>query len=178
MSHINFIVSGGAPAIPTNFTTDDGSAVPVANNINILGGETSENNDNGIETTGSGDTVTILLTNRVTISATTSDGAGQNQTVTLFTPINNKAITFKALVAGYDLADDAAIGGEQIGLARKSAGVAVVVGTNDTFDESDAALNGADWNVVSSGGDLAFQFIGIAGLTINWKVVLDYIQVP
>lgn len=40
------------PEVPEQFTTDSGIAVPVANNLNILGGE-------GIDTSGAGDTVTI-----------------------------------------------------------------------------------------------------------------------
>lgn len=40
------------PAVATTYTTDSGVAVPVANNLNILGGE-------GIDTSGSGATVTI-----------------------------------------------------------------------------------------------------------------------
>lgn len=42
------------PAIPTTFTGDTGVATPAANNLNVVGGA-------GIETSGSGDTLTISL---------------------------------------------------------------------------------------------------------------------
>lgn len=53
------------PDVPTSFTTDDGVAVPAANNINIIARDTDEDNPNGIQTEGSGSTVAIELTNRV-----------------------------------------------------------------------------------------------------------------
>ncbi len=47
-------VVGSSPSVPTDFITDSGTAVPVANTIYILG-------DDGINTSGLGDTVTIHL---------------------------------------------------------------------------------------------------------------------
>jgi len=45
------------PAVPLQFTTDSGIAIPVANNLNVLG------NSSTIQTTGSGDTITIQVIN-------------------------------------------------------------------------------------------------------------------
>lgn len=49
---LNVSTSSLPPSVPTSFTTDSGVAVPVANNLNIVGGE-------GIDTSGAGATVTI-----------------------------------------------------------------------------------------------------------------------
>lgn len=56
MSQIIIPVSSGSlpPSIPTSFVTDNGTAIPAANILNVLGG-------NGATTSGSGNTVTITV---------------------------------------------------------------------------------------------------------------------
>jgi len=54
MSQIYVPLTSSSPSVPTSFDTDNGTATPAANVLNIFGG-------NGIETSGSGNTVTINL---------------------------------------------------------------------------------------------------------------------
>ena len=172
------------PTVPTSFVTQDGTAVPAANILLVDGFDSIENNDNGIITkggvvgTGTSNEVDVILTNRISVTATTSDGGGQTQTVTLMTPSNSTAQTFTALITGFDSVNNIAIGGEQIGLARTAAGVVTIIGINDTFDESDAALNTADWNVISGGATTQIQFTGVAGHSIAWRCLFEYTQAP
>lgn len=174
---ISAIAGPVPPTVPTSFVTDSGTAVPALNILNVLTSDTIANDDDGITDTGSGNTVTTFITNRITATATTSDGAGQTQTVTLLTPSNSTAQTFNANVTGFDSAGNAMTGGTIIGISRKAAGIVTVVGTNDVFEESDATLATADYNIISSGGDIIAEFIGVAGLSINWKVLFTYIIV-
>jgi len=170
------------PIIPTQFTADDATvAIPAANNLNVLSRDTTENNNNGIQTTAdpnASDNLYIELTNRISVTATTSDGGGQTQAVTVFTPNNGTALNFECNFIGYDAINNEAAGGDQQGLARKSGGVVTIIGTNDSFDQSDAGLNAVDWNVIASGADLQAQFVGIAGRTITWKATFTYDQAP
>ncbi len=183
MSQIIKDLSAGPvpPAVPTSFVTDVNSpAIPALNVLNVIGGDTTADNANGIRTDGSsgGNTLTVQLTNRTRVTATTSDGAGQTQTVTVFTPVAASGITFVVSVTGYDSANNQIAGGELVGIARASGlGVVVVVGTNDTFDESDAALAATDWDIITNGTIVQAQFVGIAGRTINWSAVFVYDQV-
>ena len=59
------------PDVPQNFTTDAGSAVPVANNLNVFGGTS-------IDTSGAGDTITISfdITESPTIATSYTADAG------------------------------------------------------------------------------------------------------
>jgi hypothetical protein len=178
MSHINFFIPGGAPSVPTNFTTDDSTvAVPVANNINIFSNDTIDNNINGIQTTASGDSVFIELTNRVSFAQETSDGIGQDLLTTIMTCPPDSAVTFKVLVTAVDIDNQEVLGGEQIGVAKTFGGLTTIIGLNDTFDEYEAGLSTSDWNVVTIGLDtLLFNFVGVAGKTIYWKIVFEYDQ--
>lgn len=167
------------PDVPTTFVTDSGNAVPVANILNVLGNDTISNDTDGITTTGAANTLTILLTNRISVTVTTSDGGGQTQTVNLMTPSNNTSISFRFLVTGYDSASNETAGGELIGLARAAGGTLSVIGTNDTFDESDAGLNAVDWDVVDTASPiLQATFTGVAGRSIVWRGLFEYIQAP
>jgi hypothetical protein len=54
---IKSLLSGPVPpAVPLQFTTDSGIAVPAANNLNVLGGS-------GVSTSGAGSTLTINVVN-------------------------------------------------------------------------------------------------------------------
>lgn len=170
------------PIIPTQFTTDDGTiAIPAANNLNVFCRNTIENNNNGIQTTAdpnNSNNLYVEITNRISITASTSDGAGQTQVVTLMTPTNSTAIEFSSSFIGYDSANDEAAGGSQEGIARKSGGIAVIVGTNDSLDEADSGLVSVDWNIIASAGDIQAQFVGIAGRTISWRCTFTFIETP
>ena len=169
------------PAVATSYVTDDGTAIPALNILNVNGLDSIENNANGILTRANpnlSNNLEVILSNRISVTAITSDVGGQTQTVALITPLTATSITFTALISGIDTINNESIGGEQIGLARTFAGIVTVIGINDTFDESDAALNTADWNVVSTSPTLSIQFVGIAGKTINWRALFEYTQAP
>lgn len=170
------------PSVAQSYVTQDGTAVPAANILIVNGFDSIENNDNGIITkggvagTGTANEVDVVLTNRISVTATTSDGGGQTQEVLLMTPTNGTTLNFECVFIGYDTANDEAAGGDQEGLARKLAGVVSIVGINDSFDQSDAGLNAVDWNVIADGADLKAEFVGVAGRTITWKATFTYDQ--
>lgn len=171
------------PIIPTQFTADDATvAIPSANNLNVLSRDTTDNNANGVQTTvdaNLSNNLYVELTNRSRVTATTSDGGGQTQTVTIFTPTVSTALEFSASFIGYDSANNEIAGGSMEGIAKRSAGgTTAIVGTNDTLDESDAGLAAVDWDIVTDGTLIQAQFVGIAGRSIAWSAVFLYNQTP
>lgn len=167
------------PIIPTSFPTDDGTAIPALNVLNVNGLDSIENNNNGIFTRASpnlSNNLQVILSNRISVTATTVGAT--NQLVTVLTPTAATSVTFRVLITAYDTANNQAVGGELLGLARALGGVATVVGTNDAFDEADAALATADWDVVATGANLQASFTGVAGRTLQWRALFDYTQAP
>lgn len=72
------------PSVPTSFVTDDGTATPASNILNIIGGI-------GIETEGSGDTITI--------NVATQGDAWSEQTTDFLAQIENGYFCNNALIA-------------------------------------------------------------------------------
>lgn len=74
MSQVSIVdIEQAHPQIATSYTTDSGTAIPLANNLEILGGD-------GLSTSASGKTITIAMDNPVTVPlggtglATLTDG--------------------------------------------------------------------------------------------------------
>jgi len=90
MSQIIKVSSGSGPLppdVPTQFTTDDGVAIPALNNLNVFGGL-------GATTSGSGSTITITVVNDgfdwseqdVSFNAAIENGYYCNDTLTVTLP--------------------------------------------------------------------------------------------
>ena len=165
------------PSTATSYVTNDGTAIPAVNILNVLGESTFECDDNGLFTQAdpnNGNNLQIVLSNRMVVTATTVGAT--TATVDLFDCEDDESLSFRVLVTGFDSANNETTGGELVGAARDSGGTITVIGANDTNFESDAGLLAADWDVVDSSPNLAMEFTGVAGRTISWKALFEYIQ--
>lgn len=169
---------GGDPAVPTSFVTNDGTAIPVGNELNVLARDTPADNDNGIQTAASGNTVYVELTNRVQTGASTV-GAG-NTDITLvdfsIAPFSGGAgtYTFEFRVAAYESTNPAGAVYKIYGGVISDGTTPTLIGTPDKILMEDAALVGSDANLVVSGNELVLRVTGLAGLTIQWDTVGNY----
>lgn len=161
------------PAVPDQFTADDGTlGIPVANNLNLLSRDTTDNNNNGIQTTADpngSDNFFIELTNRVQGTATTV-GAGTGDIIT-FTPSVIGTYSFEFRIAAYNTTSLLGAGASIFGAIRFDG-----VNTNicDLFDEinnDEGAMSGTDLAVVASGANMILRATGYAAQTINWGAV-------
>jgi len=179
MSQAGTIGGGGSgplpPDVPTTFVTNSGNAIPAANILNILATDTTANNDNGINDTGAGNTVTILLTNRATNGISTVDGSTQN----IITLPLGAAGTY--MVYGNVQAFASSIPGSAAysfsGAYRSDGVTATILGTeyHDTFQ--DASMSTTDIDLTATGNSAVLNVNGIAATNISWNALLEYRQV-
>ena len=166
-------VQGGMPTVPTSFATDDGSATPSGNTLNVLGSDTTENNDNGLQTSGSGATVTVELTNRATATTTTTDAT---LTTIISLPMGGTAGTIyvNGSVQAFESTTPASATFAYAGGYRTDGAAAIELGTefHDTFQ--DPLFAASDIYLSTSGNNILVQIEGIAATTIKWNAVLEF----
>lgn len=173
MSQSGILSIIASPAVPTSFVTNSGTAIPAANVITILASDSVANNDNGISTSGSGSTVTILLNNRATGAVTTTD-ATPTTALTFSLGATPGVYYIDGNITAFDVTDTAGGVYNFASGMRTTGAAATEIGTEfkDSFEE--AAMSASDFNIIASGNTAILQVVGIAGKTINWNVYLTF----
>ena len=172
MSQIYKSAAGSTPSIPTSFQTDNGIATPAANILNILTNDTTVNNNNGIEDTGSGNTVTILLTNRLQGSVTTA-GLVTSPIIT-FTPTVIGSYTIECRISAYNTTSSLGAGYSLFGTARFDGVNSNLCGTVDRIVNEEGAMSSANSTFTVSGANIIISGVGYAAQNINWNAVALY----
>lgn len=176
---INTTTGPVPPAVATSYVTDVNSpAIPIANVLNVIGGETSANTVDGIRTDGSSgsNTLTIQLTNRLSGSVTTID-ATPTALITFTAGVVPTIYNFEARVAAFDHTDTA--GGSYLIISgvRTTGAATSLLGVNDETVIEEAAMNTSSIDIIISGNTAIVEVTGIAGKTIDWSGTLTYVQV-
>lgn len=177
MSQFFVNTSSSSPVIPvdvaTSYPTDSGIAIPAANILNVYANDTNVNNDNGIQTIGSGNTVTVQLTNRLTGSTTTTDA-----TPTTIISVSLGAVPGTYYVSGdlvaYDITDaaGAAYSFSAAAITDGATATEISTETKDIFEQ--AAMATADFSFGVTGNTAFLQVTGIVATTIDWSALLTY----
>ena len=175
-------IGSSTPTIPTSFDTDDGIATPAANVINIEGNDTTANNANGITTTGSGNTVTVLLTNRLHGTGTSAAGATSDLiTFALSTvPATTFVYRFTFYISGKSTAGVAAgsgMGYTVFATAKTDGSASSIVKTIFSDSDEDNPLSAALIDVVASGNSIILRATGVVTETISYSAVGEYVVV-
>ncbi len=164
------------PSVATTYVTDVNSpAIPALNILNVLGNDTTANNDNGIRTDGSSgsNTLTVQLTNRLqgsgsTIGATTAD-------IVTFTPTVVGTYKLKFETAAYNTTSTLGAGYDVFGAIRFDGVNSNVCGSADTIDNEEGAMSACDIDIIVSGASAILRVTGYAAQTINWGAVGSYV---
>lgn len=173
MSQSGSLSGGTGPTVPTTFTADVGTAHPAAGNINFFTNYNSDDTNAGIETTASGDTISIEMTNRLAGMGTTIDTSSVN--LVNFTLAGSATdYIFNFNLVGYDSVSDIGLGYTVICPARTDGLTSTVIGSPLIFGNVDAALLGVAVAFTASGNDVILSVTGVAGETISFKTVCTF----
>lgn len=168
------------PSVPTSFITDSGTAIPAANTLNVNGGSTNLNNNNGIEfiaNPNGSDNLIGELTNRLQNSITTTN-ATPTAISTLPLGSTPGVYTFDVNLAAYDLTDVLGTGFSIFASVRTTGTAANLCGTADIIaNPENGTIAPAAATIVTSGNNAVIQVTGIAGKTIDWNSVAIYVFV-
>jgi hypothetical protein len=164
------------PDVPTTFTTNSGNAVPAANILNVLGGSSTASNVNGITTTGSGNTLTVVLTNRLQGTGTSANGA-TSDLITFDLGGSAAVYRFKFEVTGRETTTGDGVGYTIFASAKTDGATATAIQTEFVDADEDASLNTANIDFITSGNDIILRFTGVALLTVDLSAFGTYVVV-
>lgn len=178
MSQIYKSIASGPipPAIPDQFTADDGTiGIPVANNLNILSRDTTEDNPNGIQTTvdpNNGDDFFVELTNRITGSLTTNDDTPQ----TLFSfdmGATAGTYVFFTRVTAFNVTDNISSGYASYRCVRTTGAAGILISAQSGLIAEEGAMSGASAINDISGNNAILTVEGLVGKEINWFALTE-----
>ena len=157
------------PVVPTSFVTDNGTAIPAANILNV-------NGDNGIVTSANpnlSNNLVISLQN-AEIGQATTVGAVTADPITV--PLTTAGTyTFEVRVAAWESTGPNSAGYSKNAVLRSDGVTATLIGDSDGFGHTDTALEDADVNIIASGNNAIVRVLGVVGLTINWGAFSVYV---
>ena len=178
MSQFYVATTGGnlPPVVPTSFVTDDGTAIPAANILNVNGGQTSDDNNNGIRIIANpdlSDNMEVQLTNRITGVVTTSNDTPTN-IISFALGAVPGVYTFTGDITAFDSTDGAGASYGLVSGIRTDGATATEIGSQFDTNFEELALVDAEVDVAVSGNNAIFTVTGIAATTIDWDALFNY----
>lgn len=184
MSQAGSLNVTSTPSVPTTFTSDDGSATPVANILIVSADDTTENDVDGLRTVagGQGDPATasnevrVELTNRLQGTGSTV-GAVTSDLITFDLGATDASYRFEFRVAGRDTATGDSVGYSLFASFKTDGATATIVDNQFKDADEDTSLETGDMNVVASGNNVIVRATGVVDQTITYSAVGYYVVV-
>lgn len=163
------------PAVPTQFNTQDGNAVPSGNILIVNGEDSTENNANGIITkggvagTGTSNEMDVVLTNR--LQGTLSTSGLVTSPIITFTPTVIGTYVIEARISAYNTTSSLGAGYSMFSAIRFDGANSNLCGTPDRIVNEEGAMSSANCTITVSGADILVNAVGYAAVDINWAAV-------
>jgi hypothetical protein len=172
---------GGGSGTPIETLTGNtgGAVPPTANNINLVGGTSTANNNTGITIAGNQgtSTETVTLTNRAIGTLTTTNLVPGNL---LTFPLGATPGTylFHLEIAGYNTSSALSAAYSVSGLTVRTTGAAgTIIGLPSIDTNEEGLMVGVDVNITTPANTLSIDVTGIAASVIDWNMLLTYLFV-
>lgn len=168
------------PDVPTNFVTDDGTAIPALNILNVNGTSTTDDNDNGIQTLANGNlsnNLEIQLTNRIVGSGISTNASVVNLVTFALDPVNKAIYRFHFDVVGRETTSGDGVGYTVDATFKTNGTSANLIASPYIDSDEDPLLVSASITMVDSGNDALLQVTGVSGKTIDYKAVGTYLVI-
>lgn len=183
MSQIYKALTSGPvpPSVATSYVTDNGTAIPVANVLRVLGTDSSDFHPEGIQTSGLGNVLDIIRTNHISGTVTTPDATVT--TIITFPLLFNgsplaSAWLFDCDIVGLTVAPSTivglACGFNVFGVVRSDGLSATIVQTPDKLYNRNNAIVTSDSNLSTSGNNMILTVTGVVDYTIKWRASVTY----
>lgn len=175
MSQIQVPVSS-SPTVAITYTADDATtATPADNNLNVFSADVDANNLNGIRSVASGSTVTYQLTNRITGTATTTDGITPVTIYSFSLGATPGTYTFLIRIAAFNSTDALGAGYTSFAIVRTTGAAGTVLGSSVGIADEEGAMTTVLVANQVTGNNYELVATGLAGKTINYVAVTEYV---
>lgn len=179
MSQAGAVSGNSGPIPPTlliTLTGDVGVATAAANNIDVPGAQSTNDNSNGLTTIGVGDTLSITLTNRITGTVTTND-ATPTDLVSFNLGATPAAYIVRGSVIGYIPATGDAGGYHFEGTYTTDGATSDLVGGQFSSFQETSGFSTVNVFITDGGNTMTVEVTGIAATTINWNALFNFTKV-
>lgn len=160
------------PSVATSYVTDDGTAIPAVNILNVNGLDSTENNNNGILTRANpnlSDNLQVIISNR--LQGTTNTVGAVTSTIISFTPTVTGTYAIEARIAAYNETGSIGAGYSVFGTARFDGANSNLCGTLDKIVNEEGTMSSANVTMTVSGAAININGVGYAAQDINWSAV-------
>lgn len=166
-----------SPTIATQYTTDSGIAIPAANNLNVFSTYITPPRqfwEQGIETFGAGDTVSIAIRNRFTAQGNTTGGGGNitNTSGVFFSADPPGLYNIECQISCYDPVNLRGASFQLFSCGLWDGAAGTILGTPTVISNVSVGLEDAYVDLEVIGG--AFFLVvchGVVGVFLDWRGV-------